>query len=125
MQIKQSLRVALGLTGIGLMAAACVTTTPEFQKERPTSFVHRPTAVETRTTGSLWRDSAGLFEDRKARGLNDLVTINIIESSSASKKADTATARQSAMDAGILNLFGKTYYSDFQLFFTLSLKGKN
>lgn len=117
MPINRKLPLFLGLTGMGLTIAACVTTTPEFKKERPSSFVHRPAAVETRTTGSLWHDSAGLFEDRKARGLNDLVTINIIETASASKKADTATGRQSSMDAGISSLFGGSLTYDLQNIF--------
>jgi flagellar L-ring protein FlgH len=117
MLIKKRLQLFLGLTGIVLTIAACVSTTPEFKKERPSSFVDRQNAVENRTAGSLWCETVGLFADRKARGLNDLVTINIIESSSASKKADTATGRQSTMDASITNLFGGPMTYDLQNIF--------
>jgi flagellar L-ring protein precursor FlgH len=78
--------------GIGLMLVSCAAPT-KFSKEMPPHYVKdRENKIEPRTKGSLWRDSAGLFEDRKARGLNDLVTIKIIESATASKKADTSTS---------------------------------
>ncbi len=88
------------------MAVSCAAPA-QFSKEMPPNYVRdREIKMETRTRGSLWRDSAGLYEDRKARGLNDLVTIKIIENSAASKKADTATSRASSVDLGIDSLFG-------------------
>ena len=98
----------LSLAGIGLMAVSCAGPT-QFAKKIPPNYVReREVKPEFRTTGSLWRDSVGLFEDRKARGLNDLVTIKIIESSAASKKADTSTSRESSVDLGIDSFFGNT-----------------
>lgn len=98
----------LGWIGIGLMAVSCAAPA-KFSKEMPPSYVgNREIKIEPRTNGSLWRDSAGLYEDRKARGLNDLVTINIIENSAASKKADTATSRASSMDFGIDSFLGNS-----------------
>lgn len=46
------------------------------------------------------------FQDLRAHQVGDLVTVNIVETSSASKKAGTQTARESAIDAGIDNLLG-------------------
>jgi flagellar L-ring protein precursor FlgH len=62
--------------------------------------------------GSLWRDGASLFEDRKARRVNDLVTVLISEQSAASKKATTNAGRDSSGDYGLENLFGMN--TDFQ-----------
>lgn len=58
--------------------------------------------------GSLWRESGqkGLFRDLRAREAGDLVTVNIAESSKASKKANTKTSRSSSVDAGISNVLG-------------------
>jgi flagellar L-ring protein FlgH len=111
------LQLILGVAGIALSIAACATTTPEFQKERPSSFVQKHALADTRTSGAIWRDSAGLFEDRKARGLNDLVTINILESSSASKRANTSTGRQSTMEANIANMLGGSLTYDLESIF--------
>ena len=102
------LRGFIGWMGIGLMAVSCAAPT-QFSKEMPTHYVSNyETKMETQARGSLWRDSPGLFEDRKARGLNDLVTIKIVESSAASKKAETASSRESSVDLGIDSFFGNS-----------------
>jgi flagellar L-ring protein precursor FlgH len=58
--------------------------------------------------GGLWQEysSCGLFRDLRAYRVGDLVTVNIVETSKATKKAKTKTARQSSVDAGIENLLG-------------------
>ncbi len=58
--------------------------------------------------GSLWRANGqkSLFRDLRAREVGDLVTVNIAESSKASKKANTKTSRESSIDAGISNVLG-------------------
>ncbi len=58
------------------------------------------------TPGSIYRESAGLFEDRRARRLNDLVTVLIVENVSGSKKAETKTGKNSTLDASIDTFFG-------------------
>lgn len=60
----------------------------------------------SRSTNSLWNDSVNIFEDRKARRLNDLVTIKIEESLEGSGTADTDTSRDSSIDAGLTELLG-------------------
>ncbi len=62
---------------------------------------------------SLWSDSGNLFEDRKARRLNDIVTINIVENLSGSGKADTDTSRESTIDFDIEKFLGMN--TDFSL----------
>jgi flagellar L-ring protein precursor FlgH len=71
-----------------------------------------PRYVETKekdiysSEGSLWMEKASLFEDRKARRVNDLVTILVNEKSTASKKATTNASRDSSSDYGLDNFFG-------------------
>lgn len=108
MKTKKYLPGLLGLIMTGLMTMSCVHTNPEFSKDMPVNYVRKELKNESTSSGSLWRDSAGLFEDRKARGVNDLVTINIVEASSASKKADTSTGRDSSMSAGIDSFLGNS-----------------
>ena len=55
---------------------------------------------------SLWRDTASLYEDIKARRLNDLITINVVENISGSGTADTSAGRSSTADMGIDSLLG-------------------
>lgn len=56
---------------------------------------------------TLWKGSTkGLFGDVKARNVNDLVTIKVVESSSASKNAETGTSRDSSLEASVDTFFG-------------------
>ena len=48
----------------------------------------------------------GLFQDTKARTAGDIVTVKIEESSKASNKANTKTARDSSLSAGIETFMG-------------------
>jgi flagellar L-ring protein FlgH len=111
------LPLGLLLMGIAFLCLSCAATAPDFKKERISAYVKAPRIQEQRSSGSLFRDGAGLYEDRKARGLNDLVTINVIENSTASKKADTSTGRNSTMDANISNLFGGSLHYDLENLF--------
>jgi len=63
---------------------------------------------ELPSDGSLWRGNGqrNLFRDLRARDVGDLVTVNISESSKASKKANTKTSRESSIEAGINNAMG-------------------
>lgn len=73
----------------------------------PPKYVDAKKPEQSVTEGSLWNAStASIYEDRKARRVNDLVTIIINESSTASKKATTNSARSSDANYGLSNIFG-------------------
>jgi flagellar L-ring protein precursor FlgH len=65
-------------------------------------------ALQTGADAGLFRDDEyrGFFQDLRAHNVGDLVTINIVETSKASKAAATKTARTSSIDAGITNFLG-------------------
>lgn len=65
-------------------------------------------AVDMTASASLYNDtiSRNFFQDLRAYQVGDLVTVNIVETSSASKNASTQTGRESSIDAGIDNLLG-------------------
>ena len=54
--------------------------------------------------GDLWM--SGLFGDFRARRVNDLVTIRVIESATALGSADSALAKDSSASASVSSLFG-------------------
>ena len=63
------------------------------------------------TAGSLWTESrGGMFVDMKGRTVGDIVTVLILEKSSANKEATTSTDRKSTMSASISNLLGLEKY---------------
>jgi len=63
-------------------------------------------AAPQSSANSLWRDTASLYEDNKARRLNDLVTINVLENMTGSGAADTNAGKTSSIGAGVTDLFG-------------------
>lgn len=79
------------------------------------------TASRTAVDGGLWRADAPLiamFVDQKARTVGDIVTIKIVESSTATNKATTDTDRTSSLSAKIDAFFNaeKKYSADDPFF---------
>ncbi|MCA1742461.1 MAG: flagellar basal body L-ring protein FlgH [Desulfonatronovibrio sp.] len=56
-----------------------------------------------------------LFSDNRARNVGDIVTVNIVETSSASNRANTTTERESSMNLGVSSLFGQNAMSTVPL----------
>lgn len=64
---------------------------------------------DIRTEGSLWvgeTSKSSLFYDTRAKGIGDIVTIKVSESSKGTKSAKTDTSRDSSTSAGITDFFG-------------------
>ncbi|MBL0731451.1 MAG: flagellar basal body L-ring protein FlgH [Desulfosarcina sp.] len=92
----------------------CVTTNANKQTEnivKPVTNSDTYTAYNTadiNESGSLWQDNgplSELFIDSKARRVGDIVTIKIVESSSATNTASTKTGRKSSVAGGVDNFF--------------------
>lgn len=59
--------------------------------------------------GSLYSDAgltSSLFTDLKARRVNDILTVRVLENTTASSGADTKASRKSSTSLAIPNLFG-------------------
>ncbi len=87
------------------LISACATAISQLPP-KPPKYVYREEKTELRSVNSLWTDTASLYEDVKARRLNDLVTINVVENITGSGKADTSTNRKSTLDASVQSFFG-------------------
>jgi flagellar L-ring protein precursor FlgH len=76
----------------------------------PVELYPKPAA---KTEGSLFSDDvkADFFTDVKAVNVGDIVTINIVETSKASKDAKTDLERNNEVDAGIKALLGFETYN--------------
>ncbi len=72
----------------------------------PVKYIANKESEPAFSDGSLWRDTASLYEDRKARRVNDLLTILITENATATNTASTDANRSSTADYAIANLFG-------------------
>jgi flagellar L-ring protein precursor FlgH len=110
---RKASRTLLLAAGCWLLAAGLLGCASGLKEAREIKEAPMPPRyVETKekeiysSEGSLWKDSASLFEDRRAKRVNDLVTILINEKSTASKKATTNASRDSSGDYGLENFFG-------------------
>jgi flagellar L-ring protein precursor FlgH len=97
-----------------LLLAGCSLTGPARVSETQRQYVPSPvlTAPPSAQTGdSLFRQasSPSFFRDFKAFRVGDIVTIRIVESSTASKAADTDLSKDSSVSAGITSLLGYEY----------------
>lgn len=64
--------------------------------------------VAEATAGAIYAagPSLNLYGDRRARDVGDLLTITLVESTSATTSANTAIGKKSSMDIGSPSLFG-------------------
>ncbi len=104
----ESRRLACVLCSVlfALFFVGCASPSKQLPPPPPKYIYQMEEQPISRSTNSLWNDSVNIFEDRKARRLNDLVTIKIEESLEGSGTADTATSRDSSVDAGLVELLG-------------------
>ncbi len=108
--------VYVGMVMILFISVSCAGKTGQVKSDNKNLTTVRPATLERKgTTGrpsvaatSLFneRTYAGFYEDLRAHRVGDLVTINIVETSKAKKKAETKTERTSSLDAGINNMLG-------------------
>jgi flagellar L-ring protein FlgH len=86
-----------------LPLAACVTSTPSTMVHQPMSVRPEVRQNAYATQGAIYNAGLGrpLFEDRRARYVGDIITINIVENTQASKNSETKAERSSSVDATV------------------------
>ncbi len=102
------LRELIALGGAAVVLAACVTTTPPTAVHQPMTARPEPRNFVAPSNGSIYNvaSSRPLFEDRRARFIGDLITINIAEKTAASKNSENKTSRSASIDSGIDTVAG-------------------
>lgn len=87
---------------IKIICAVCVLLVPLF-------VVPQAAEEYSGKKASLWRDNSSftkIYSDPKAMGINDIVTIKISESSTASNKAGLTTSKKTSLSMGIDSFLG-------------------
>jgi flagellar L-ring protein precursor FlgH len=99
---------ALSLLALPLLLGACVSTTPATAVHQPMSIRPEPRVAVVPTNGSIYNVASArpLFEDRRARFIGDVLTINIAETVQASKKGNTTAERSQSVTAAIPTVVG-------------------
>lgn len=101
------IRLILALSAV--MLAGCMTTAPKVAVREPTTIrpgaesAARKAPAPVATTGAIFQVSSyrGLFEDRRARHVGDVITIQIQERHSAKRSSNSSIDRSGSVDAGI------------------------
>lgn len=82
----------------------------------PTSVVQQPTSARAQeieppsaNSGAIFnkRGYRPMFEDRKPRGVGDIVTINIRENTTATKSNGSSATKDGSISTSVTSLFGK------------------
>jgi flagellar L-ring protein FlgH len=113
MSMKQAIQGYISVAALALLFMGCFTgqvrvSDPTGLKEFVASAAE-PHGATDAGMGSLWTDSgsySNLIRDRKARYVNDIITIRVSETTSALASADAKNSRATSATAGINNLFG-------------------
>jgi flagellar L-ring protein precursor FlgH len=100
-------QIVMSIILSGALMYGCATPSEKLPAQAPPyvyggAYEHKP------TEGSLWNDGAGLYEDSRARRLNDLVTIKIVETVKGSNKQDTTTNKETKNNDALSNFFDVT-----------------
>jgi len=103
------IKKTLSLISLACLAlTGCVNTVPPTAVHQPMTIRPEPRDSLATFNGSIYNTASArpLFEDRRARFVGDIITINIAEKVQASKQSENIANRTSSMDAGIPTLDG-------------------
>jgi len=100
--MKKQFSLLFSIFTLFTLGCSTVTLPPE-----PPKYVETKTeSTKTSSTNSIWSENISLFGDVKARNLNDIVMIRVVENVSGLGKANTKTSRDSSLDATIDKFLG-------------------
>jgi flagellar L-ring protein precursor FlgH len=103
----RGLYVALNAT-LALVLSAC-SITPDTIVTKPLTAKPPAVVAAAASSGAIFNSASfrPMLEDRRPRFVGDIVTINIIESTSATKAGGSSGSKTGAVDASIGSLFNK------------------
>lgn len=84
-----------------------------------------PVASASKSSGAIYQSGRDikLFEDLKAGRVGDILTVRLVEQTTASKNSATAVAKATDVNLGNATIFGQTLSKDGQPLFEGSLNG--
>lgn len=99
----QAFRLISLLFVASLSGCAALQATPPTAVHQPMSIRPEPRTAQASQPGSIFQPSFSrpLFEDRRARFVGDVITINLVEQTAASKKSSATAERNASMAASI------------------------
>lgn len=106
---NSSLKLKTLLACLGLLLGGCITNTPKPDPAYAPTRPHMAPPPESRN-GAIYQAgyAVSLFEDQRARRVGDLLTIQLVENTTASKEAKTNTKRENTTTTTNPTLLGST-----------------
>ncbi|MDO9063749.1 MAG: flagellar basal body L-ring protein FlgH [Sulfuricella sp.] len=94
----KALKIQFGMMAVLVVLAGC-SSVPSTNVHQPMSVRPTPAPERAASGGAIYQAnySRPLFEDRRARNTGDVLTINIVESTSASKNVSSTAGRTSSV----------------------------
>jgi flagellar L-ring protein FlgH len=97
----------LALVLLASLASACSLLTPPTAVHQPMTARPAPAPTVASNNGSIYAAATRpLFEDRRARLIGDIITVNLVEKTQASKSANANTERSGSSDVGFSTAVG-------------------
>ncbi len=92
-----------GLLAVGTTLLAGCSSVPSTSIQQPLSARPAPDIQPALSSGSIFRPGRGmaLFEDRRARYVGDILTVNLVEKTSANRKSETNESRAASASVNI------------------------
>ncbi len=108
-QSYQRIVKAMSFTLLLTMSACAVT--PSTIVKQPMTAKPSATAPEKANKGAIFNASLyhPLFEDRRARYIGDIITINIVENTKATKAGESSASKDGSSDSSVTSLLGKPF----------------
>lgn len=97
------MKVLALLSVLLLSGCAAMYAQPPTDVQQPMSVRPEQRPQHVAASGSIFQNAQHrpLFEDRRARNIGDIITINLVERNNAQKSANTSAARGSSLGAGV------------------------
>lgn len=107
--IKAFRLVIKGITLASCLLVSACAVTPDSIVKQPMTAKPAAVAPVKASNGAIFNTSAyrPLFEDRRPRYVGDIVTINIVENTSATKAGESSGSKEGSADNSITSVFGK------------------
>ena len=105
------MKIPLVLILAAAALSGCVTTTPPTAIHQPMTVRPEPRVAVAPSNGAIYNVATArpLFEDRRARFLGDVITINIAEKTQASKNSENKTSRSQTVAASVPTISGTPF----------------
>lgn len=100
------------LLGMLMVSLAACSNAPSTNIHQPFTAQAPSRPVATENAGAIFQPNRGLafFEDRRARNIGDILTVNLVESTTASRNSSTTEDRKASANINVPTpkLFGKS-----------------